>query len=67
MIHVINSTANNSSNYVKQLPYKVASDAIRKEIEDNVSTILSLDVIKAADEILRLHKINNKMIDKIYS
>lgn len=67
LIHIINPTANNSSNYVKQLPYKVPADDTRNEIENNISTILSLDIVKDAEEILRLHKLNNKMIDEIYS
>lgn len=67
LIHIINPTANNSSNYVKLIPYKVPADDIREEIEKNILTILSLNVVEDADEILRLHKINNRMIDEIYS
>lgn len=67
LIHIINPTANNSSNYVKQLPYKVPTERDRKKIEKNIITILSLDILEDADRIEKLHIQNNELIDKLYS
>lgn len=67
LIHVINPTANNSSNYVKQLPYKTPSAKDRKIIENNVIEILSLDVLSDTKRIEELHAQNNKLIEKTYS
>ncbi|MBU5478094.1 class I SAM-dependent methyltransferase [Eubacterium sp. MSJ-13] len=67
LIHIINPTANNSSNYVKQLPYKVPTSKDRKKIEKNVAEILSLDVIEDKDRIDELHKQNNELIENTYN
>ena len=66
LIHIINPTANNSSNYVKQLPYKVPALQDRKKIEENVAEILRLDLVKDKDRIEELHKKNNELIEKAY-
>lgn len=67
LIHIINPTANNSSNYVKQLPYKEPSKQERDIIERNVSEILNLNHKTDVIRIDELHKQNNEIIDRIYS
>ncbi len=67
LLHVINPTANNSSNYVKQLPYKEPNEEIREHIEANVAAILALDPISDVDRIAELHKQNNDMIEQTYA
>lgn len=67
LVHIINPTANNSSNYVKQLPYKTPSASDRRIIEENVIEILSLDILKDIERIEHLHAQNNKLIEKAYS
>ena len=70
LIHIINPTANNSSNYVKQLPYQVPPEEVRKEIEGNVLEILSLNPLndlKDAEKLKKLHARNNELIEKLYS
>lgn len=66
LIHIINPTANNSSNYVKQLPYKVPSSENRKKIERNVEEILALDIYVDKEKIEKLHRQNNELIEKTY-
>lgn len=66
LIHIINPTANNSSNYVKQLPYKIPVREDRIKIEENVKKILSLDIVSDEDMIEILHKQNNELIEKVY-
>ena len=67
LIHIINPTANNSSNYVKQLPYKVPSLKDRRKIEENVEEILSLNIIEDSERIEKLHRQNSELIEKAYS
>ena len=66
LIHIINPTANNSSNYVKQLPYKVPVSKDRKKIEENVAEIIALDIIEDSGRIEELHKKNSELIEKAY-
>ncbi len=67
LIHIINPTANNSSNYVKQLPYKVPSLKDRRKIEENVEEILSLNIVEDSERIEKLHRQNSELIEKAYS
>jgi len=67
LIHIINPTANNSSNYVKQLPYKVPTSKKRRMIEENVAEILRLDVVKDKSRIEQLHRKNNELIEEAYN
>lgn len=66
LIHIINPTANNSSNYVKQVPYKMPSEEDRKTIESNIIEILSLNVVSDAKRIEELHIQNDILIKKVY-
>lgn len=66
LIHVINPTANNSSNYVKQLPYRVPSLKDRKRIEENVEKILALNITTDSEQIEELHRQNNELIENAY-
>ena len=66
LIHVINPTANNSSNYIKKIPYIEPSYSERYNIERNVKKILSLNLLKDSDIIEQLHNDNNRIINQIY-
>ena len=67
LIHIINPTANNSSNYVKQLPYIEPSKSDRNFINKTVEEIMSLDPEKDKDKVLELHQSINKRFEKIYA
>lgn len=67
LIHIINPTANNSSNYVKQLPYIEPEKETKEEISMLVGQVISrlrsgdnAGAVSLQDEI-------NNMIDKIYN
>lgn len=67
LIHTINPTANNSANYVKQLPYYEPNENTLNLIADKVNNIIMAE--KNNDEITaeKLHKEVNNIIDKVYS
>lgn len=67
LIHIINPTANNSSNYVKQIPYKKPSSEEKIMIDNIVKEIISLDPVSDRSEVIKLHQIINERIEKIYS
>ncbi len=67
LIHIINPTANNSSNYVKQLPYIEPSKSDRSFINKTVKEIMSLDPEKDKDKVAELHQSINKRFEKIYA
>ena len=67
LIHIINPTANNSSNYVKQLPYLAPSRDDRRFVDKTVKKIMSLDPVNDKNKIDELHQSVNKCIEKIYS
>lgn len=67
LIHIINPTANNSSNYVKQIPFIEPTKEQRKTVEDCVKQILELDVVEDAKAITELHLFINEVFDNIYS
>ena len=66
LIHIINPTANNSSNYVKQLPYIEPEGNTKEEISALVRQIIELQ--KAGDNTTAyaLQTEVNDMIDFIY-
>ena len=66
LIHIINPTANNSSNYVKQLPFIAPAKNDKNYIDQLVEKILTLDPVADYEEIMSLHIQINKRIEKIY-
>lgn len=67
LIHVINPTANNSSNYVKQLPYIEPNSVILNEVNKMVKDIILLEQKSEYEESDRLHCEINTIIKQIYS
>ena len=65
IIHVINPTANNSSNYIKQIPYIEPSKQVLRKINNLVEKILKLKSTTA--EAKDLHAELNKIVAGIYS
>ncbi len=65
-IHVINPTANNSANYVKQLPYMEPDKKLLMKINDKVREVISLERSEAYDKADSLHKEINSIIGQIY-
>lgn len=66
-IRTINPTANNSSNYIKQIPF-IEPDLKRKSIIDSlVQKILDLDFEEEIDKMNELHQTLNEYISQIYS
>ena len=65
IVHVINPTANNSSNYIKQIPYIEPSTQVLRKINNLVEEILKLEstTVEAKD----LHAELNKIVADIYS
>ena len=66
LLHVINPTANNSANYVKQIPYKEPCEEILKIISDKVREILKNMNEGSIIECDKLHREINNMINDIY-
>lgn len=67
LIHTINPTANNSANYIKQLPYIEPTEEVLSEITFKVHELIALEEsmdYAAADS---LHKEISSIIDGIYS
>ena len=67
LIHIINPTANNSSNYVKQLPYIEPSESDRTIINQKIEEILSLDPENDKDKVAKIHQSINGIFEKIYA
>lgn len=67
MIHIINPTANNSSNYIKQVPYKEPDEKTLHEICDLVSKAVSLTKSHTFEEAMLVHKKINAYFEKIYA
>lgn len=67
LVHAINPSANNSANYIKQLPYMEPSGEGLAQIERTVKKIISLEEAADFDQADELHNELNAMIDKIYS
>lgn len=64
LIHLINPTANNSSNYVKLIPYKEPAESVLNIISEKVLQILSADSTKELRS--QLHKEIDETISTIY-
>lgn len=67
IIHAINPTANNSANYVRQIPYKEPSDMELKWISSQVKEILMCYENKQVYEAEKIHELINKKFDEIYA
>lgn len=66
LLHVINPTANNSANYVKQIPYKEPSKETLKMVSDKVNEILKNMNEGSITECDKLHRDVNSIINGIY-
>lgn len=67
LIYAINPTANNSANYIKQLPYIEPTEKMVSEITSKVCELISLEEAMEYDAADSLHKEINSMIGKVYS
>lgn len=65
LIRTINSTTNNSSNYIKKIPFVEPSEAQLKEISLNVKSILQ-NVVKNGNFQKEIEDSNNSIIHNIY-
>lgn len=66
LIHVINPTANNSANYIKQIPYVEPSRKTLHEISRKVEQIISFIKEERVSESEQLHSEINLIIKNIY-
>ena len=67
IIHIINPTANNSSNYIKQIPYKEPSDQKLNEISELVKEALILTKNHNFNGLSNIHNKINSYFDEIYA
>ena len=67
LIHAINPTANNSSNYIKQLPYMEPTPDVLEEITGMVKEVIAFESNADYENADRLHNEINAMISLIYS
>ncbi len=67
LIHAINPSANNSANYIKQLPYIEPEEEILMRINNKVQELISLEEAENYDKADDLHNELNAIIAKIYS
>lgn len=67
LVHVINPTANNSSNYIKQLPYIEPTADILEVIAKKVQEVITLETNADYEKSDKLHNEINAMISLIYS
>ena len=67
IIHIINPTANNSSNYIKQIPYKEPCEQKLIEISDLVKEALLLSRNHNLNELSSIHKKINSYFTEIYA
>ena len=67
LIHAINPTANNSSNYIKQLPYIEPMSDVIEEITEMVKEVIVFESNADYENADRLHNKINAMISLIYS
>ncbi|PNV63551.1 restriction endonuclease [Clostridium sp. chh4-2] len=66
LIHTINPTANNSANYIRQLPYIEPTQEVLSEIISKVRELISLEESMEYDAADCLHKEINFIIGEIY-
>ena len=67
LVHAINPSANNSANYIKQLPYIEPSEEKLAQINSIVQEIVSLEEVANYDKADELHNELNGIIEMIYS
>lgn len=67
LIHTINPTANNSANYVKQIPYLEPDETILYTINSMVEEIKEAGKLKNSAKINSIHQTLNAMISEIYA
>ena len=67
LVHAINPSANNSANYIKQLPYIEPSEEKLAQINSIVQEIISLEEVANYDKADELHNELNGIIEMIYS
>ena len=67
LIHAINPTANNSSNYIKQLPYIEPAADIFEVVIKKVQEVITFEQNADYENADRLHNEINAMIGLIYS
>lgn len=66
MIHVINPSANNSANYIKQLPYIEPDEEVLIRLNYMVRELISLEEAEDYDKADDLHHELNAIIGQIY-
>lgn len=66
LIHTINPTANNSANYVKQIPYIEPEKAVLEKIESKVKSIIECIKQDKNDDYEEIHCELNSIINQIY-
>jgi len=66
LIHIINPTANNSANYIKQIPYIEPSPEMISEISKKVKLIKKYIIDNEYDKCDEIHDEINTMIHQIY-
>lgn len=66
LLHIINPTANNSANYIKQLPYREPGYEMLMKINSNVVKILDMNLETDIDKIEAVNEENNKIFDLLY-
>lgn len=67
LIHAINPSANNSANYIKQLPYIEPEEEIFIRINNKVQELISLEEAENYDKADDLHNELDAIIGQIYS
>ena len=67
LIHTINPTANNSANYVKQIPYLEPDEETLNAINKLVDEIKEVGLREDTNRINSIHDKLNTMISAIYS
>ncbi len=65
LIRTINPSTNNSSNYIKKIPFIKPNENIRIQISDNISQIMN-QLKNGEDYDSKLEKRNNELIKSIY-
>ena len=66
LLHVINPTANNSANYIKQLPYIKPTNDLFTKVTVKVQELLSCEETENYAQADSLHKEINSIIGQIY-
>ena len=66
LVHAINPTANNSSNYIKQLPYIEPAADVLEEITRMVEEVISFESNADYENADRLHSKINAIVGQIY-